>query len=561
MENKLPTNITLSELVRKAKGLTAQEGILPTIQFIKKHLPENCPKYDLLILLERRYDKIVEDQVKGILSYERENEELNKTRENLLSYINGLKESDFCESTATDEPDLRIGKTMYRIPEKMQINQEAECHIWIAFDLETIVKEVQQEAGDETRDIRISNVMGVELFCHKQGEAFEITTYNETEQIIEKGLSTEWIFYVKPLKEGKFPLILRIAVIETVDGEKVHKTKVLREVIQIVSEAPEVKPSGVATKEAEGLVFMATEDKAAATPPSPPQSPTPATPQSNWRKKIPAMGGVMAIFLGLMVAFNGGLFDSNQPTEIPPEKGGSGELTTHRPESVIISPPPPPAPLEPKIRIDTAYWLNYLKLNGDTASVNKFLAEFSGSRFEKEAQERLDFLKDSLANEGLADNSLSNKKTTTTKNKDTKKNNDKVATKPTTEVTTSTSTPVKPTPKEPITSFKNVARKPVHIRCYRKKASKQESCTEDRIRKEVEDYLSSVGGLKGKGVVSFVIGADGKVTDIKMLKSDNNRLTTEVIKAIKKLSGFIPGQNQLKVPVKVAYYLPIKVVN
>lgn len=570
MENKLPANITLAELVREAKGLTAQEGILPTIQYIKKHLPENCPKFDLLILLERRYDKIVEDQVKGILSYERENEELNKTRENIVSYINGLKESDFCESTATEEPDLRVGKTMYRIPQKMQINQEAECHVWIAFDLETILKEVQQEAGDEARDIRISNVMGVELFDHSQGEAFEITTYNETEQIIEKGLSTEWIFYVKPLKEGKFPLILRIAVIETVNGEKVHKTKVLREIVQIVSEIPEVVPENVATKQAEGLVFMAKEEKAAAIPPNAPeptitpapQSSTAPNPQSNWRKRIPAMGGVMAIFLGLVMAVNSGVFENMFSEKTVATEDGTGD--TSNPDAVVTN-PPESAGVKEMIDIDTASWWNYLKIAGDTAEVSQFLADFSESNYKKEAENRLQFLTDSLAKSSLADNSSSKKRPVNKKPDVAIKNVEKGGGKATTSTKKNAQEPKVPTTtkpaKEPITSFKNVARKPVHPKCKRKKSSKQNACTEDRIRDQVEDYLRTIRGLKGNGVVTFVIGADGKVTNIKMLKSDNNQLTTEVIKAIKKLPNFQPGQNQLEVPVKVAYYLPIKVVN
>ena len=564
MENKLPTNVTLAELVREAKGLTAQEGILPTIQFIKKHLPENCPKYDLLILLERRYDKIVEDQVKGILSYERENEELNKTRESILGYLNGLKESDFCESTAEEEPDLRIGKTMYRIPQKMQVNQEVECHIWIAFDLETILKEVQQEAGDDLRDIRISNVMSVELFCHKKGEAFEITTYNEPEQIIEKGLSTEWIFYVKPLKEGKFPLILRIAVIETVNGEKVHKTKVLREIVQIISETPEVAPENVATKEAEGLVFMAREEAAAAIAPNAPESPTAPTSKSNWRKKAPAMAGMMAVCFGLIIAVNGGVFDNIFSENAPDIESGSGELSKNQPDAVVVIETPELSTVE--VTIDTAYWWDYLKVAGDTAEINQFLADFSGSDYEEKAEDRLQYLKDSLAQPFLADNSLPKKNTDKKKPKETTKDVNTGVKKP----TTATTQPTVPKPKSPttskptketITSFKNVAKKPVHPKCKRKKSSKQNACTEGRIEDQVKDYLRGIKGLKGKGVVTFVIGADGKVTNIKMLKSSNNQLTTEVIKAIKKLPNFQPGQNQLEVPVKVAYYLPVKVVN
>ncbi|MFT6357380.1 MAG: TonB family protein [Paraglaciecola sp.] len=572
MKSYLPAEMTLLDFVREAKDLTAQEDLLTPIKYIKKHLPENSPKYDLLILLERRYDKIIEDQLKGILSYEKQNEELNKSRNNLLTFINGLKDKDFSEQAiAEEQTDMRIGKTMYRIPPKMQVNEEVECHVWIAFDLDTILKEVQQEAVDEARDIRISNVMGVELFCHGKGDAFEITTYNETEQIIEKGLSTEWIFYVKPLKEGKYPLILRIAVIETVDGEKVHKTKVLRELVQIIAEAPEVEPSGAATKEAEGLVFMAAEEnKAVAAAGKPSGTLTSSTPKpSNWRKRIPAMGGIMAVFLGLVMAVNGGLFSDLFSGE-KPDNDDIDKVTTPG-ESNDVPTPEPVETMENEVLIDTVAWWNYLKYLGDTTEIKQFLYEFEGSEFENEAFDRLDFLEDSLANLTVKKEGETKKdKPTSTKPikgilkyRDKSKQKPKSST-PKTRTTTTTAEKIEPATKpkkEVVATFRNVARKPIHPKCKRKKPSKQNGCTEDRIRQQVEDYLGGIEGLEGQGVVFFVIDESGRVTNIKMLKSDNNQLTKEVITVVKKFPQFTPGQNQLEVPVKVAYNLPIKVVN
>lgn len=569
MKSYLPENMTLPDFVREAKGLIAQEDILTTVKYIKKHLPENSPKYDLLILVERRYDKVVEDQLKGILSYESMNKELNKSRHDLLTFINGLKEKDFSAEAAVEEKsDVRIGKTMYRIPPKMQLNEEAECHVWIAFDMETILKEVQQEAGDEARDIRISNVMGVELFCHAKGDAFEITTYNETEQIIEKGLSTEWIFYVKPLKEGKFPLILRIAVIETVNGEKVHKTKVLREIVQIVAEAPEIAPSGVAEKEAEGLVFMAAEEQAeiAAAKPS-----GTAKPKSNWRKRIPAMGGIMAVFLGLVMAVNGGLFSGLFGGEGDAASGGSGPVEPY-PETVITAPDPQPGPMEPEVYIDTLALQNYLQAVTDTLEIQSLVDDLVDTGFEQDALDRLTAVKDSLANLPVKMDAPKvtspivkpkTRKKGILKYRDKSKQKDKPSTPETTTSTPDTQTPT-PTPKpekEVVATFKNVARKPIHPRCKKKKSSKQNECTEDRIREQVEDYLSGIRGLKGEGVVSFVIDADGRVTDVKMLQSNSEELTREVINVVKKFPKFTPGQNQLEVPVKVAYNLPVKVVH
>lgn len=268
----IPTEKSLSDLVNEVKGMIAKDDTLEAIRFVRNHLPENSPKYDLLILLERRYESVVEDVLKGIISADNEMLEKNKVSHNLMDFLNILKEEDFSEDAATSaaeeerteetaaKPEVRVGKTLYQIPNKMQLQEEVECKVWIAFDLETILQEVEKTDTDAVRDIRISNVMGVELFVHNNSDAFEISTYDSTEQIIEKGLPTEWTFYVTPLKEGKYPLILRISVIEVVDGEKVHKTKVLREVVQIVTEAEPLE-EGIETKKAEGLVFAAPDDE------------------------------------------------------------------------------------------------------------------------------------------------------------------------------------------------------------------------------------------------------------------------------------------------------------
>ncbi|MFT5747350.1 MAG: TonB family protein [Paraglaciecola sp.] len=265
----IPTEKSLSDFINEAKGLIAKDQTLEAIRFVRNHLPENSPKYDSLILLESRHERVLENVLKHIISTENEAIEKNKVSNSLMGFLSILKEEDFsaeaknptAETNREEEPDLRIGKTLYQIPHKMQLQEEVECKIWIAFDLDTILQEVEKSDTDAVRDIRISNVMGVELFAHNNNDAFEISTYDSTEQIIEKGLPTEWAFYVKPLAEGKHPLILRISVIEVIDGEKVHKTKVLREIVQIVAETIEPLEEGIETKKAEGLVFATPDNK------------------------------------------------------------------------------------------------------------------------------------------------------------------------------------------------------------------------------------------------------------------------------------------------------------
>ncbi|MDE5573400.1 MAG: energy transducer TonB, partial [Muribaculaceae bacterium] len=61
---------------------------------------------------------------------------------------------------------------------------------------------------------------------------------------------------------------------------------------------------------------------------------------------------------------------------------------------------------------------------------------------------------------------------------------------------------------------------------------------------------------EGRVVISFVIGADGKVGETKILRSRGEALDAEAIRVVKSLPDFIPGQSNGK-NVPVWYNFPI----
>ena len=78
--------------------------------------------------------------------------------------------------------------------------------------------------------------MEVELIDPLTTENFQIRSINEKEQIIDKNDYTQWLFYVKANQEGKFPLYLKVTVIELVYGKERKKEIVLEELVHVVTQ-------------------------------------------------------------------------------------------------------------------------------------------------------------------------------------------------------------------------------------------------------------------------------------------------------------------------------------
>lgn len=118
----------------------------------------------------------------------------------------------------------------------MQLGVEEECVIRFGFRPQTAAPRLSGAGGRCNERPRISDVMGVELLDPDSDKAFSITTINDTVQFVEKDLVTEWIFCVTPLKEGQHPLVLKISIIEIINGIERKRNEVLKEQVQILTE-------------------------------------------------------------------------------------------------------------------------------------------------------------------------------------------------------------------------------------------------------------------------------------------------------------------------------------
>lgn len=64
-------------------------------------------------------------------------------------------------------------------------------------------------------------------------------------------------------------------------------------------------------------------------------------------------------------------------------------------------------------------------------------------------------------------------------------------------------------------------------------------------------------GAQGVVIVAFVIGKDGKLTDVKAVRTPHESLSKEAVRLVKSMPTWTPGKQNGQ-PVKVSYSLPIR---
>ena len=104
---------------------------------------------------------------------------------------------------------------------------------------------------------------------------------------------------------------------------------------------------------------------------------------------------------------------------------------------------------------------------------------------------------------------------------------------------------------------------PHYKECANEKGPMRDMCTKKVINKKIREAfvlpdIAQDMGLKGIVYVSFVVGRDGKVKDVKILKGVHKYLDDAAIKAVQKLPTLIPGK-QLDKAVEVLYQVPVRI--
>ncbi len=143
-------------------------------------------------------------------------------------------------SLTPSPPSKKQGKVLYHIPDMMQVEKWTRCTVRLAW--EEILLSAGLSIPEEERvieSIRLGNVMQVSIEEGRHGQNFEIQALNNTEQFIFDDDFTEWLFDVKAKSEGMFILILRVTLIQIIEGFERKKDIVLERNVKTEALVPE----------------------------------------------------------------------------------------------------------------------------------------------------------------------------------------------------------------------------------------------------------------------------------------------------------------------------------
>ncbi|MDB4728303.1 hypothetical protein OAF63_05890 [Saprospiraceae bacterium] len=293
------------------------ESKVEVVVAIKKYFPKNSQIYREAVLIKARINSLRKKELQGTISVEEVQIEENKIRTSLMEIITsiGTMESiegnqpnrklliwgtfvllfitgifvgwkyfgddqpitgggDLIDSISTMEigdtlqrsvvaksspSKSPIGRVLYSVPNKMQLEKKTRCIIRIAqSELSTLklVEGVDAKAPIEIDSIRIGDLMTAKITTAPGDNTFKIISLSTPEQIIEQDFVTEWLFDVVPLVEGIHSLFLKVTVkVKTQDfGVKERDIFVMDKEIEILSEDIDI---GTPILEEGGKVMLA----------------------------------------------------------------------------------------------------------------------------------------------------------------------------------------------------------------------------------------------------------------------------------------------------------------
>ncbi len=416
-----------------------------------------------------------------------------------------------------------------------------------------------------------------------------------------------------PLKEGEYPLVLKISIIEIINGIERKRNEVLKEQVQIVTEvAAEAAPSFVSAgyswqvTNSQAQRAVAGGAKGVDSPGLPPSSPSPAAPSpapmprsSNTSKALglaffgKVVAGVAALVIG-GVALRPFFVNDNSSTDpglVDNSPSSTMKKMRSNPSREALeafrrdNPGTPEAATAMMLldSIEYANWNSALASN-DYDKMQEYLNQYPNGTHATEAARWMDEMNRTGEAVVLADSAIVNDitKDVTSGNQPAKpprneprpaapKKNKKPAPKPTPKPTQPTvepvikTDPVKPVPVDPDKPIKliSAARKPVFKRCDNSNKGKEEKCTNEKIfwylknRLEYPDKALQ-NSIQGTVVVSFVVERDGSITDVKALNDIGGDCAKEAVRLVKQLPKFKPGLNAKGEPIRVQYTQSIR---
>ena len=232
-----PQRKHLTNVKSELKRLFVQ-GIDIVFSSLDQQLDHDSTKFNDFIHLKSTYNSYKKDLLYGLVSQADLDLSINKIRQALLHFIDSLQAIDFVDSQSDPNPvSSNRGRMLYQIPLNMPLEQESKCIVRIAQSSIDISSGLNDETF-ETSSIRIADIMLVNLIDFTESGAFSIRRVNDQEQFIDKEDFTQWMFFVKPTTMGSHPLILKISVIELINGVERKKDIVFEKQILVSATVP-----------------------------------------------------------------------------------------------------------------------------------------------------------------------------------------------------------------------------------------------------------------------------------------------------------------------------------
>lgn len=245
------------------------------------------------------------------------------------------------------KPSTKYGKILYHIPDMMQLHAWTKCIVRLAWDELLLEEGLNLEANEKVIEkIRLGKVMEVCLEEAKNEANFEIATNCSKEQFIAEDDYTEWIFNVKAKNEGVFTLIIKVTLIQLIEGFGERKRDIVLE-RKVKTEA--FVPEPVRFFESSEEKLIASDTSIVSGRPKPPAMPTPSLqtkgPKSHFsfRKIMPYAASIMLLCIAGAVMWpelRGTFQDSPASSQLNTERDSTTSPSLTIPANQEIKLPP-----------------------------------------------------------------------------------------------------------------------------------------------------------------------------------------------------------------------------
>ncbi|TXF91224.1 hypothetical protein FUA23_03100 [Neolewinella aurantiaca] len=249
------------------------------LRILTDSLPSGRAKHNQVLVLTGRANDIINHEIGNTLPPDLLAILNNELRKDILIFTDHLTLADFGPKPDL-RPELKPGHLLYKVPPVMELRKAYHCIIRIAHELNHVLDGIKMDESTGLGQVSVSEVMEIEVIDPSApgNPAFDIVLLSDGEQFVDEYSATEWVFNVRPLREGTHSLALKISVLLTINGKERTKNIVHQREISVRAEAAVAdvefvrSPAGTAAEETEGADFP----RAERLPPKPYPAPAPA---------------------------------------------------------------------------------------------------------------------------------------------------------------------------------------------------------------------------------------------------------------------------------------------